>query len=493
MARDSSNISCRLLVGTSCRREDAAADVVSCLAVSVRLRPSAVRVVLPRLAPVPYSLDMAGRPPLPRSRPRDRAWVEVCTAALRRNLGRIGEAAGPDIRLIPMVKANGYGLGVERVVKALRPARPFGWGVATIEEGLELKRLGLRAPLMICAPVPPAALPLAVRAGLIPSISDLAALAALRDLAHHAPAHSAAIPFQIEVDTGMGRAGFSLGGTPPGPPGPLRSRRSPQSPTPTPSASPWLPHLRRATQSGLRLYGIFTHLHSADQPDLASARGQIAPFDHFISGLQRAGDLPPDTLVHCANSAGALRLASRTANAARPGVYLYGVSAGDARRPPESVVAVRARVLLVRDVPSGTTLGYGATYAARSRERWAAVGIGYGDGLPRALSNRGSAIANGRRVPIIGRISMDTTVVRISSNPAHVRSHTPGPLASHAGHNPRDPTGNAPAALTPGDVVTFVGRDGGIELSLEEVAELAGTIPYEILTGLSRRLPRVSV
>ncbi len=449
---------------------------------------------------------MADHPPLPLAPPRDRAWVEIRADALRRNLARIGEAAGPDIRLIPMVKADGYGLGVERVVEALRPARPFGWGVATIEEGLELGRLGLRAPVMICAPVPPAALPRAVEAGLIPSVSDLDGLAALRDLAPHAPAHPA-VPFQLEVDTGMGRAGFALGeaptplpGTgpapsaPPTPPGPLRTAHP-----------PWLPHLRRAVRSGLRLCGIFTHLHSADQPDLASARDQISRFDRFISALRRAGDLPADALVHCANSAGALRLASRTADAARPGIYIYGASAGDERRPPEPVIAVRARVLLVRDVPPGTTLGYGATYTARGPERWAAVGIGYGDGLPRALSNRGSAIANGRRVPIIGRISMDTTVVRISRDPARAdprrRGHAPLlPIPALPSRSPPAlppapaPPSTTPApALAPGDIVTFVGRDGGIELSLEEVAELAGTIPYEILTGLSRRLPRVSV
>ena len=121
-------------------------------------------------------------------------------------------------------------------------------------------------------------------------------------------------------------------------------------------------------------------------------------------------------------------------------------------------------MLLVRDVPPGTTVGYGATYTSRARERWAAVGIGYGDGLPRVLGNRGFAIAGGRRLPIIGRISMDTTVVRVSGG-----------------------------TLAPGDIVTFIGCDGGIELPLEEVAEQAGTIPYEILTGLTRRLPRVSV
>ncbi len=393
------------------------------------------------------------KPPTPLAPQRDRAWVEVRTAALRHNLDAVGALTKPGVRLIPMVKANGYGLGVKRVIDALRPARPFGWGVATIAEGLELKRLGARAPVMIYAPVAPAALPRAVSAGLIPSISDLDGLNALRDLATHPdPATHAPAPiaFQVEVDTGMGRAGLAL-----------------DQPLP----------LRAAAQSGLRLYGVFTHLHSADHDDLNGARDQIARFDHFISGLRRSGDLPSDTLVHCANSAASLRLESRTANAVRPGIYLYGATtwaAPDAppsqppdHPPPQPVVAVRARILLVRDVPPGTTLGYGATYAASGHERWAVAGIGYGDGLPRALGNRGQALFRGRRVPIIGRISMDTCVLRISGKPA--------------------------PNIRPGDIVTFIGYDGGIALTLEEVAQLAGTIPYEILTGLSRRLPRISL
>lgn len=398
---------------------------------------------------------MSPNPPPPLSPPRDRAWVEVRTAALRDNLGRVGASAGPDVRLIPMVKADGYGLGVRRVVDALRPARPFGHGVATIGEGLELRQLGVRGPIIVCAPVPPQTLPRAVAAGLIPSISDLDSLTVLGDLAAAADPSPATlpIPFHLEVDTGMGRAGLPLGGAP---------------------APPWWPAIHdatgHATPPPLRLHGIFTHLHSADAPDLTSARRQIDRFDAFIESLRAAGHLRADTLVHCANSAAALRLTSRTANAARPGIYLYGAPAGDADRPPDPVVAVRARVLLVRDVPPGTTVGYGATYRARSHERWAAVGIGYGDGLPRVLGNRGSAIAGGCRLPIIGRISMDTTVLRIS----------------------RAGADDAPT-LGPGDIVTFIGCDGEVELPLEEVAERAGTIPYEILTGLTRRLPRVSV
>ncbi len=367
--------------------------------------------------------------------PRDRAWVEVDLAAIRRNLDRVREVAGAHVKLVAMVKADGYGLGVRHVLEAIRPAAPFGYGVATLDEGLELLRLGVPEPVMVYSPLTHDALRRCVTAGLVPTVSDLETLSALSRLAVPAPAPRTAIPFQVEVDTGMGRAGFSLD-----------------------DAAAWWPEVTRVTGDGLRLFGVFTHLHSADHADLGSAREQVARFDEFV---RAAGGIEPDVLVHCANSAGSLRLLSRTANAIRPGIYLYGGDIGDPANPPRPVAAVRARVVLVRDVPPGTTLGYGATYTARETERWAAVGIGYGDGLPRVLGNRGRAIAGGRRVPIVGRISMDTTVVRI------------------------------PGDVSVGDIVTFVGRDGGAELSLEEVAESAGTIGYEILTGLSPRLPRV--
>ena len=369
----------------------------------------------------------------PRPHPPRRAWVEVDTGAIGRNLARVRHHVGPGVRIIPMVKCDGYGLGVENVVAALAPGRPFGYGVATIDEGLELRGLGVREPVMVCCPVPPADLPRAIAAQLIPTLSDLPSLTALTRLA--ADATAPPLPFQIEVDTGMGRAGF-----------PLADPRH------------WWPHVRRATSRGLHLCGIFTHLHSADEPDLTSARRQIQRFDDFVRG---ADGIETGTLLHCANSPGTLRLASGTANAVRPGIYLYGGSAGPGAEPSETAVAVRARVLLVRNVAAGATVGYGATYRSPGPERWAAVGIGYGDGLPRTLGNRGWGLAGGQKAPILGRISMDTTVVRVSGS------------------------------TSPGDVVTFLGRDGETELTLEEVAELADTIGHEVLTGLSGRLPRM--
>ena len=398
----------------------------------------------------------------PRSHPRRRAWVEVDGGAIRRNCERLRELVGRGVRVIAMVKCDGYGLGVENVVAALAPARPFGYGVATVDEGLELRRIGVREPVMVYCPVLPADLPRAVAASLVPAISDRAALTALTRVAAEIPPEALPLPFQVEIDTGMGRSGFPLA-DPGAPPGGFPLADPPTPPTGFPltaTASGWWSGVQRALASGLRLFGVFTHLHSADAPDLASARRQIERFDDFVRGVEGIG---PGTVLHCANSAGAVRLSSRTANAVRPGIFLYGGPAGPGAVRPEAAVAVRARVVRIREVPPGTTVGYGATHRAPDRERWATVAIGYGDGLPRALGNRGWGIAAGRRVPLVGRISMDTAVVRTCGN------------------------------TSPGDVVTFLGLDDGTELTLEEVADLAGTIGHQVLTGLSPRLPRIRV
>ena len=189
-------------------------------------------------------------PPTP-PHPRRRAWVEVDTGAIGRNLARVRRHVGPGVKIIAMVKCGGYGLGVANVVAALAPGRPFGYGVATVHEGIELRDLGVREPVMICCPVPPSDLPRAIAAHLIPTISDLPALTALTRLAAAAPPTAPPLPFQIEIDTGMGRAGFPLAGpttaashtSPPDaaatPPGfPLPRTATGPAPTPTPAPTP---------------------------------------------------------------------------------------------------------------------------------------------------------------------------------------------------------------------------------------------------------------
>lgn len=369
---------------------------------------------------------------------RSRAWVEVDTRALRANYDTLRGRVGPAPALIPMVKADGYGLGVERVVGTLEPLNPWGYGVATVDEGRRLRRLGVERPVLVFSPMPPQAVQAAAAAGLTACVSDLDALARWAEAA----GADAPLDFHVEVDTGMGRAGFDWR-----------------------AAEEWGEGVRRFTGPALRWTGIFTHFHGADSPDPAPTTEQ---WRRFRDALER---LPVDAdarMLHAANSAAALRWPEYALDAVRPGIYLYGghpatALGPDAVPPPRPVVAVRARLAHVKMVPPGHTVGYGARYTAGTRERWGTIDIGYGDGLPRLLGNRGSALVRGREVPMIGRISMDMTVIDLSDSPE----------------------------TAVGDVVTLIGRDGDAEITVEQVAALADTISYEVLTGLTNRLPRV--
>jgi alanine racemase len=365
--------------------------------------------------------------------PDARAWIRVRADALQQNYRRVRASVGLATKIIPMVKADAYGLGMREVVQALSSEEPAGWGVATIDEGLDLRGLGVTQPIIVCSPTTGASLTDALAAELELTVSSLEALDEIADAAHAARVTSR---LHLDVDTGMGRSGFDW-----------RTARE------------WLPEVLAAPASAVQWVGCQTHMHSADE-DEASVREQCARLDQVLA---LAADRLPKLMVHVLNSAGALRLPELARAAVRPGIFLYGGLVGVGEPAPQAVVSVHARVIHVRDAESGTTLGYGATYRAEKPERWATLGIGYGDGLPRALGNRGSAVLCGRRVPIIGRISMDMTVVDITGVPGVRR----------------------------GDVATLLGTEGGESITVDEVAELAGTVSYEILTGLTRRLPRV--
>ena len=365
---------------------------------------------------------------------RDRAWVEIDTRALRQNYDRIRASVGRNVAIIPMVKADAYGLGAQRVVQTLAALDPYAFGVAAAEEGRALRAAGVERPIIVFTPLTAEALHVAAQHRLTPAISDVVMLDYWTEIASGAP-------FHVEIDTGMGRAGFDWRETP-----------------------AWSERLRAAVAKGAQCTGVFTHFHGADAADGTAAAAQWQRFRDALAQFPLSRE---NLLVHACNSASALRWPEYALDAVRPGIFLYGGHpapgvADEARYRPQPVASVHARVVLVRDVPPGSTVGYGATHAARGWERWATLAIGYGDGLPRALGNVGTALVRGRRARIVGRISMDMTVV--------------------------DVTGVA--GVTVGDTATFIGSDGEEEILVDEVAAQAGTISYEILTGLTPRLRR---
>lgn len=364
-----------------------------------------------------------------------RAWLEVDRGALEANFRAVQERA-PGAAVIAMVKADGYGLGAERVVQVLEPLDCHSYGVATVSEGEALRAAGVARPVVVFTPLAPSAVEAAAAAGLTATISDIPGLARWAEAARrHGP-----LSFHVEIDTGMGRAGFDWRET-----------------------AVWGEAVRNLAASGLTWRGVYTHFHSADAADRTPAATQWQRFQDALAQLTVSRE---DLLVHASNSAAAMRWPEYAADAVRPGIFLYGGHpaygvAGVAA--PQPVVSLRARIVHLKDAPPGSTVGYGTLHSARGWERWATVAIGYGDGLRRILTGRAHALVRGKRVPLIGRTSMDMIVVDISSVPE----------------------------VQVGDIATLIGRDGAEEILLDEVAAQAETIGYEILTGLGPRLPRV--
>lgn len=314
-----------------------------------------------------------------------------------------------------MVKADAYGLGAVRVARALERLEPWGYGVATVQEGAELRAAGIRRPIVVFTPAR-AELEAEYRASALTAVLDDPAVAARWGM-----------PFHLEIDTGMGRAGIR-----------------------------WDAAEQLAAIRSPHLEGVFTHFHSADT-DPASVSWQWERFQHALGLLPRR-----PALVHAANSAGIFRLDQRL-DLARPGVFLYGGSAGPDLPPPEPVVALKARVVSVRRLAAGDSVSYGAEWRAAAPTTIATLAIGYADGVRRAVRGQAQVLLGGCRRPIVGRVTMDMLMVDLGSNSPGIRV---------------------------GDVATLVGGDGTEAISLDEFAGWAGTISYEILTGLGRRLPR---
>jgi alanine racemase len=299
----------------------------------------------------------------------ERAWVEVDLAALTRNARRVARVSGA--RLLPMVKANGYGLGAVAVVRALEPLDPWGYGVASPAEGRELREAGIERPVLVCTPCPPSWMPAMLRDRLTPLLADVQAVQAWLGLANGRP-------FHVGVDTGMTRGGFCLG-----------DRDSCTA--------------LRQVIAGLPGYqGICTHFHSADEQPATIMR----QWDEFQQVIETVGRPP---LVHGANSAGALRNSAVSGDLVRPGIFLYGGAAGG--QSPEPVARFRSRVVAVEQIGAGQSVSYGASWRASVPTRIAVVAAGYADGWHRSGSSRSVVELRGRRVPVRGRITMDMTMV----------------------------------------------------------------------------------
>ncbi len=364
-------------------------------------------------------------------------WVEVDLDRFASNLRTIRARTSPAHGTFLVVKADAYGHGAVEMAAAAAAEGVSILGVATLHEGIQLRQAGCALPIAVLSPLLPGEIPEAVAHGLDPTVCDLEFARALS-----AAAEAAGRPqrIHVEVDTGMGRIG-------------VREEE----------AESFLAEVLGLP--GLRLASLFTHFPDADGEDLEFSHGQAARFRALIDRLAARGIRPPR--VHAANSAGTVNLTSAWHDWVRVGLLAYGHAPPRARLrlEVEPVMSFKSRLVQVRDLPAGATVSYARSFVTRRPTRTGVVAVGYGHGYSWLLSNRGEMLVRGRRVPILGRVTMDLTMVDVTDVPG--------------------------AAV--GDEVVLFGAQGEAAMPLEEVALGSGTLPYEVMCTIGKRVTRIYV
>lgn len=355
---------------------------------------------------------------------KERCWAEIDLAALRHNAQVARELLGPETELLAVVKANGYGHGMIEIARALR-AEAALFGVANLREANALRESGIAQPILILGPALPEERAAINAAGFIPSVSSA-------DEARAFAENPSGINFAI--DTGMGRIGCWQDDA--------------------------IAELERIPPT--QLHSVSTHLPVADEDD-AFTETELTHFGELVR--QMRGRVPGSYKVHALLSAGILGFAKHRFEIARAGLLLYGSSPLPEAQPfLRPVMTLKARIALLRDLPAGRSVSYGRTFTTSRPQRVATISAGYADGYPRALSNRqAEVLIGGQRCAVLGRITMDLTMVDVSTVPE--------------------------AKL--GDEVVLLGAQGTEEILAAEIGARAGTIAWEIFTGIGGRVRRV--
>ncbi len=362
-------------------------------------------------------------------------WAEVNLDNIRHNVTELRRLA-PDAQFMAVVKADGYGHGAVPVARTALEAGATWLAVATLEEGVDLRKAGLTAPILVLGYIPPIQADTVVLYDLHPTVFHLDLVQAL---AQWGRALMRQVPVHVKVDTGMGRIGVRPEG---------------------------LVEFVKAAKAfpQIELEGVFTHLATADEPDNDYAATQIARFSEALAGLREAGFTPK--FRHACNSAGLMLHPAGHLDMVRAGIAIYGLAPDPAVAWPvqlKPALTWKTRIGMLKTVEPGTPVSYGSTYRAAGRERIASLPVGYADGYFRLNSNRGEVLVGGRRCPVIGRVCMDQTMVRL-----------PDDLEAKVG-----------------DEVVLLGEQGGEQITAADIAHTVGTINYEVVCAISKRVPRV--
>jgi alanine racemase len=370
-----------------------------------------------------------------------RSWVEVSRAQIAKNFLSIRNAVGPDVEVMPVVKADAYRHGAVEVSRTLEAHGARWLAVSNTDEGVALRDAGIQARILVMADFLPFTREALLARNLTPVLHSLTALSELNNLAL---ARGERIRCHLKIDSGMGRLGVRA-----------------------PAAE--IANAILAARN-VQVEGLMTHFASAGNYQNGQTDEQIALFESIVNFLAQARIQP--ALIHLASTipvAYARRRAWRAM--VRPGHAIYGYVSPVRGHAPHEIIDVqpaltwRAAVLSVKDVPPGARVGYGGMFQTERPTRIAILAAGYADGIPHRLSNRGSVIVNGKLAPIVGAVSMDLTTIDVTET----------------------------QEINVGDAVTLLGREGDVVIDAQSIAKLAGTISYGVLCGIHARVKRVYV
>ncbi|ROQ92213.1 alanine racemase [Desulfosoma caldarium] len=363
-------------------------------------------------------------------------WVEIDLAALRHNFAQVQHCVGSRTAILAVVKSDAYGHGMIPVARELAKAGAHFFGVSKCWEALKLRSAGIRQPIVVLAGMEAEDAPTVIAYDLRPAVYRLDHCRLLDEAAQHA---GKVARIHLKLDTGMGRLGV-----------PVRD------------LEPFLDQM--ASLKHVHVEGVFSHLATADEADKTFSKEQMA---RFRGALQRLHDRSITfEYAHIANSGAVLDIPEAHGQLVRAGIMLYGSPPSEDIQSPvhlRPVMALKTKILQVKWVPSGHSIGYGRTFVCSRPTRIATIAVGYDDGYPRALSNRGEALVHGVRVPIVGRVSMNLITLDVT--------HVPG--------------------AAPDDEVVLLGTQGTERISAEEIAQKAHTISYEIYCAIGKNPQRL--
>lgn len=358
----------------------------------------------------------------------------ISLKAIKNNIGQIRKKIGKDIKILACVKTDAYGHGIERVSKAIQKEVDY-FGIASVNEGIFLRKIGIKRPVLILNCILPEETGPVVKHNLSQTICSMEVASALD---REALKNKKKAKVHIDIDTGMGRIGLKA-----------------------PEAVDFIKKIKEL--KNLQIEGISTHFPSADESDKNFTHRQIEILEKLSKEIEANGIKIP--LKHTANSAAVLGFPKSYFNMVRPGLMMYGYYPSvnfQKIAELESAFSLTTRIVCLRKLPEGSTISYGRTYTTKLPSLIATLPIGYGEGYTRALSNKSEVIIRGKKAPVVGRVCMDQTMVDVTKI----------------------------SGVKLGDEVVLIGKQKDTKITVEEIAESAGTIPYEIVCMIGKNVKR---